>query len=377
MRIAMISASRIPSRTANSIEVMKVAQSFLDQGHDLQLWVPGQPSTTDDPDLVEWYGLHRSIPIERVGSKPFWRKYDFAWRAVRRSQQWHADLVYCWPLQAAAFSSMLRLRTALEIHDRPRGAFGPYLLRYILKSKPARRILPITRALREWLATTYRVELQPPRCIVEPMGVDLDVYQSLPDPEEARTMLHVGQRMTVGYTGHLYSGRGLDLIVDLARRNPELAFIWVGGEPAAVSEWERRLRAEGVGNIRLIGFVPNKDLPLYQAACDILLMPYEWQIAGSSGGDTAQFASPMKAFEYMATGKAILASDLPVLREILDEEVAVLLPVNDVEAWDLALKRLCREPETRRRLGQGAMARAQGYGWGERAGRILDGLLDE
>ena len=84
----------------------------------------------------------------------------------------------------------------------------------------------------------------------------------------------------------------------------------------------RRLEQGGIKNVHLTGFVPNEELPLYQAACDILLMPYEEAIAGSSGGDTARFASPMKAFEYMAAGRPILSSDLPVFREVLDEAFA-------------------------------------------------------
>jgi len=377
MRISMISASRVPSRAANSIEVMKVAQSFLDLGHEVQVWVPALALSLSDPEFKDWYGLHRSIPIESVGSNPLWRKYDFAWKAVRRSQKWNAELVYCWPLQAAAFGCLLGLPTALEIHDRPQGSFGPSLMRYVLKSDHACRILPITEALRGWLEGNYRVELQPPRCSVAPMGVDLDVYHSQPEPENARSQLKLEQRLTVGYTGHLYAGRGLDLIVGLAKRNPELGFLWVGGEPAAVSEWEQRLRAEGVGNIRLLGFVPNIELPLYQAACDVLLMPYETHIAGSSGGDTARFASPMKVFEYMAAGRAIMASDLPVLREVLDEQVSVLLPVDDLEAWDHSLKKLSSLPEARQRLGAAARERAQDYGWNTRAKRILQGLMDD
>ena len=62
-----------------------------------------------------------------------------------------------------------------------------------------------------------------------------------------------------------------------------------------------------------------RKLRLYQAACDILLMPYEKAIAGSSGGNSVDICSPMKMFEYMAAGRAIISSDLPVIHEMLDE----------------------------------------------------------
>jgi glycosyltransferase involved in cell wall biosynthesis len=376
MRIGVISASRIPSRAANSIQVMKVCQAFLDLGHSIQLWVPGPDPEMNDDDLQAWYGLRREIPVAWVPSLRIFRRYDFSLEAVRRAKIWRADLIYCWPLQTAALSAWRGLPTILEVHDRPQGRFGPFLMRVILSSKGTKRILPITQAMRAWLAEAYATTLDEPFCMVAPMGVDLNQYENLPEPPQARKQLGLEEAFTVGYAGHLYEGRGLELLVTLAQRNPEYRFLWIGGEPEAVESWRQRFSEQSIGNVGLTGFVPNQHLPQYQAACDILLMPYERQIAGSSGGDTAQFASPMKAFEYMASGRAILASDLPVLREVLDETVAILLSPEDIEAWDEGLKELLQDPMRRTRLGEAATLRAKQFDWKERALRTLAGLDD-
>ncbi len=319
MRIAFISASRIPSRTANSIEVMKVCQAFLDAGHEVRLWAPEVATEMTEEALRTWYGLKQAIPIVRIQSIPLFRRYDFCWRAVGQASSWGPDLVYCWPIQAAYFSTLRGLPTAIEIHDRPYGRIAPRLLRSVLASKHTLRVLPITQAMANWLAARYPAGFDPGRTVVSPMGVDLERYQDLPGSEEARAQLGLPPGFTAGYTGHLYPGRGLELMQSLARLNPQVRFLWVGGEPAAVDAWRVRLVQAGIGNVHLAGFVPNEALPLYQAACDVLLMPYQEAIAGSSGGDTARFASPMKVFEYMASGRPILSSDLPVLREVLDE----------------------------------------------------------
>ena len=120
--------------------------------------------------------------------------------------------------------------------------------------------------------------------------------------------------------------------------------------------------------------VPQRDLPLIQAACDVLLMPYQRAIAVSSGGDTAAFASPMKAFEYMAAGRPILSSDLPVLREVLNDGNAVLLDPQEVDAWQAALKSLVGDEPRRIRLGEAARRGAARYTWLERTRRALEGL---
>jgi glycosyltransferase involved in cell wall biosynthesis len=129
-------------------------------------------------------------------------------------------------------------------------------------------------------------------------------------------------------------------------------------------------------NLILSGFVPNSELPLYQAACDVLLMPYQPRVAASSGGDIARYLSPMKLFEYMACGRAILSSDLPVFREVLTPELARLLPPEDEEAWMAALRELQASPDLCARLGERASREARRYTWEGRARYILEGLAE-
>lgn len=374
MRIALISTSQIPSKTANSIQVMKICQAFRQLGHEVQLWVPHAFRSVDWAQLQSHYGLEDRFPIRWVKTFKPLRRYDFALRAVLAGRSWRADCYYIWPLQAAAIASALGLPTILEMHDRPQGRFGPALFRAYLKGRGARRLLVITRALRDWLSAAYDLELDSPLMLVSPMGVDLERYEHLPAAEHARELLGIPQHFTAGYTGHLYSGRGVELLFQLAQSNPEIQFLWVGGEPAAVQSWKERVACAGLENVHLAGFVENSDLPIYQAACELLLMPYERQISISSGGDTAAFASPMKVFEYMATERVILSSDLAVLREVLNESNAILLPPEDLEAWDAALKRIVATPAKWQPLAHKAREEAAMYSWKERARRSLEGL---
>jgi glycosyltransferase involved in cell wall biosynthesis len=125
-------------------------------------------------------------------------------------------------------------------------------------------------------------------------------------------------------------------------------------------------------NLTLLGFISNTRLPLYQAACEALLMPYQRQVAASSGGDIARYLSPMKVFEYLACGRAILSSDLPVLREVLNPENAILLPMEDIDAWATAIRNLQENPVFCARLAEQARRDAQKYSWEARARHILE-----
>jgi glycosyltransferase involved in cell wall biosynthesis len=134
------------------------------------------------------------------------------------------------------------------------------------------------------------------------------------------------------------------------------------------------LVAENIGNITMTGFVENSRLPLFQAAADILLMPYESVITGSSGGNSSSYASPMKMFEYMASKRAIISSDLPVIREVLNPTNAMLCPAEDIEVWSEALGSLIYEPDKRQALADQAWQDIQQYTWLERARKALDGF---
>jgi len=211
--------------------------------------------------------------------------------------------------------------------------------------------------------------------MIAPDGVDLERYTSLPDPDTTRRQVGLPAALTVLCTGHLYEGRGADLFLALARKFPLVSFVWVGGRLADVETWKGRAAAQALNNVLFTGFVPNERIPLYQAAADVLLMPYQSTVATSSGGNTAAVCSPMKMFEYMAAGRAILTSDLPVLREVLDETTAVFCPADQVEAWEPVLTNLLADETKRQALGQRAHQAVERYSWIERARRVLDGFV--
>jgi glycosyltransferase involved in cell wall biosynthesis len=177
-------------------------------------------------------------------------------------------------------------------------------------------------------------------------------------------------------TGHLYAGRGADLFLVLASRFPQVSFVWVGGRPEDVDRWRAEAAQKHLDNVLFTGFQTHDRIPLYQAAADVLLMPYGRSISGSSGGDIAGVYSPMKMFEYLASGRSILTSDLPVLREVLDESTAEFAAPNDPESWCVALAGLLGDAERRKAIGRNARQAAQKYTWIERARRALDGFLD-
>jgi glycosyltransferase involved in cell wall biosynthesis len=374
VKIALVAPTHLPARRANTVQVMKMAQALALLGHEVRLAAPQRPAQPVSwSELARHYGLRVEFPVEWLPAHQALRRYDYGLRAVAWTRRWRADLLYTRLPQAAALGSLLDLPTIFEAHDLPQGRMGVWLLRAFLRGSGARRLVVITRVLADDLAAIGAPPA--PFTQIAPDGVDLERYQDLPTPEEARRRLGGklrAWRFTAGYTGHLYTGRGAELILRLAARLPQMDFLLAGGEAADIAHYQAR--AVGLENVFFADFVPNADLPLYQAACDALLMPYQTRVAASSGGDISRYLSPMKLFEYLACGRAVLSSDLPVFREALSEQNALLLPADDLEAWAAALLRLHGDPSLREQLGAQARREAQKYAWEVRSARLLEGL---
>lgn len=388
MKIAVIAPTEIPARRANTMQVMKMTQALAQIGHEVFLLAPKTAQNLSSPGAGNWdelarhYGLRVPFPVERLPASPRLRRYDFSWRGVRWARRWRAELIYTRLPQAAALASQLGFPAILEIHDLPQGALGPQLLRWFLSGPGARRLVVITQALLTDLQARFGLTADSPLVVIAPDGVDLERYAGLPQPEAARRALAQGEgaewrvalrveRFTAGYTGHLYPGRGVEMLLALAARLPEVNFLVVGGEPGDVERLRQYALSARLHNLLLTGFVPNAELPRYQAACDVLLMPYQRRVAASSGGDIARYLSPMKLFEYLACGRPIISSDLPVLQEVLTSENAILLPGDDPDAWVAALQRLVGDPGLRQRLADRAQQDARQYTWEARARKIL------
>ena len=262
----------------------------------------------------------------------------------------------------------------LEIHAEITGKLGPWLMRRFWRSSTSKRMLVTTRPLRDAVERVAGLTFPEDAVQIAPNGVDPAQYESLPDAAEARRQLGLEDKLTVGFTGHIYPGRGADLLFELAKRMPDVNFLWVGGTPDEVSYWRDQLAGAGASNVTMTGFVENSRLPLYQAAADVLLMPYGRSISASSGQDIAEVINPMKMFDYMAAGRAIVSADLPVIHEVLNENNAVFCEPGNADAWEKTLRDLLANESRRLALGAQARKDVARYTWVARAKRALEGF---
>jgi glycosyltransferase involved in cell wall biosynthesis len=374
MKIAVITNSRIPSLTANSIQAMKVCQALMQVGHNVRIFAPREADPMSSEDLARHYGLRLVPSLEWLPSVKRLKRLDFIFHAQRAAEKFQPDLIYTWLLQSSVVALWRKYPAVMEAHSDVGGLMGAWWLRQFWKARGQKWMTVTTRALRKALERSAGFGFDNEALIVAPNGVELERYENFPDPASARRKLMLKNRLTIGFTGHIYPGRGADLLFDLARQMPGVNFLWVGGTPELVTFWQKKLETVGAKNVMMTGFVEHERIPLYQAAAEILLMPYGRSISASSGQDIAEVINPMKMFEYMASGRAIVSADLPVLREVLHDRNAVFCEPGNVGVWKSAIESLLLDEKKRTALGMQARRDVERFTWEARERRILNGL---
>lgn len=375
MKVLYLSSSTIPSRAANSVHVMKMCQAFAANGHEVTLLArrPLSPTVTNDYD---YYGVAPSFQLLKCLPPPtpllsrFWIFYEMLWVRRQMARLPSPDLLYARRVYNLAVLARRQIPMMLELHDVPHHRLFKSLVGWLMERPHFARLITISAALRGAIQEIYP-NLPDAKIIVAHDGADLPpAHLILAEP------LLPGRpsAFRVGYVGHLYPGRGIEIIITLARQRPEIEFHIVGGDEADIRYWRQQYQGD---NLVFHGYAPPKAVAQYTAQFDAVLAPYQRKVLGAGRDrDTARWMSPLKIFEYMASAKAIVCSDLPPLREVLRDRVnALLRPPDDVAAWVEALDELQADPDLRRRLGERAFQDFQAqYTWQKRAELVLAGL---
>lgn len=231
-------------------------------------------------------------------------------------------------------------------------------------------VLPVT----DVLADTVRAAGVPEdRIRVVPNGIDPARFAEAPDPEAAKRALGLEGRLVLGFTGFMRDWHRLERVVDfVAEADPalNLHFLLVGDGPVRGEIAARAARRGVADRVTFAGIVGRDRIAAHVAAFDIALQP-----------DVVAYASPLKLFEYMVLGKAILAPDQPNIREVLtDGADALLFDPGAETGFADALARLCDDADLRAALGAGARRTIaeKGLTWETNARRVealFDSLL--
>ena len=372
LRILMPVLSPYPSALASTIQSANMAQALCELGHTVTLVAPNNDpalrdvaGTTEPQDL---YGFAPAFTARTLGRRVRrGQSYRNALRIAAIARRERPDLVLARDLRACLLPARLGIPTVYEVHSLTslEGPQERFVIRRLLRTRAFRGFIAISKPLAEDLAATFGIA--PESILVAHDAVRLDEDPGPPPVREGTTL-------RVGYTGSLFAGRGVELLVEVAARAPWIELHLVGGPDAAARAWSERIAGLPDARIVIHGMVTPARARELQRTCDVVVAPFARKVVTDSGVDTSRWMSPMKAFEYMGSGRPIVISDLPVLREIMRPDIdALMIEPEDADALMNALERLRDDPGLGARLAASALERVRAeFTWDIRARRILE-----
>jgi len=369
MKLIYLTNARIPTEKAHGIQIMKMAEAFAKIGVELELVIPRRFNWIKK-DPFEYYGVERNfkitklpcldlIPLDKyIGILGLWvESISFIFFAFPYVLFKKADTVYTrdkffLPL------SLLKKNIIFEAHSISRNHFL-----YSLLLKKIRGAVVTAQNLKDFFVKNG---MPAKRIIVVPNGVDLEKFQIAKSKFQIREELALPQdKKIVLYAGHLYEWKGVQTLAEASQHLPEdIKVYFVGGTERDVEKFKtKNLKLK----INVVGYRSHDEIPLWLKAADVLVLP------DSAKGDPLKYgASPLKMFEYMASKRPIVASDLSSITEVLGKDNAVLVKPDNPELLAQGINEILQNPQLSDKISERAFQDVQNHAWEKRAQKILE-----
>ena len=367
---------RTASKDGQAVHIGEMIAALREQGHEVRVVAPQAPEGDAMSADDSWaQRVRRSLP--RFVSEVL--ELAYSWVAYRRllraAAEFKPDLLYercnLFLVSGVMLKRKLGLPMLLEVNSPladERERFGglalPRLARWSEHQAwlAADFVLPVTRVLGN---IVQKAGVPAERIVVIPNGINEHHFASAPTRAEAKARLGWSDSLILGFTGFVRDWHGVDRVMHwmASADAPAHAKLLVVGDGPARADLEKLAAELGLRErVRFTGVVPRNAVPAQVAAFDIALQPA-----------VTPYASPLKLFEYLALGKAIIAPRLPNIQEILrDDHNALLFDAADPADFARGLSRLGRDEALRARLEVQSRATIGDLGltWHRNAARV-------
>ncbi len=398
MLIVYLSSSTIPSQKANSIQVMKMCNAFSESGHKVVLFAKSLTNSNDSfiNKIRDYYGTKNYFDIYHIQASNIrlLGGLEYAFKVLKKIKELkiYPDLFYGRNLYALIACSELNIPIIYESHAAP--VLGRNSLERFLFSKPQfKKLIVINKALYQYYKSKFEIfNKYPEKIILAPDGANIEDFNSNKVINDKKPL--------IGYAGSLYQGKGIEMIINLAQIMPELNFTIAGGTPQQIEHFNSINKLK---NLSFEGFISPSKISDFLSKCDILLAPYSDKIYSEDlikykihdilskyniktgnhinklyefsiyKSNISDWMSPLKIFEYMASKKPIIASNLPAIKEILeDNKTALLAEYNNVLDWKKSIVKILCKPNMAKKLSENAFELLKSkYTWKQRVETIL------
>lgn len=370
-KIFYIFHGRFPSEKAASLFAAKSCEALAGQRVELTLLVPRRTGRDGENPFtfyriknnfrvvflptIDLFPLHIFNRVAFFVSFFTFSIFSFFYLLFNANKK---DIIYSNESLPLFLASFVFLNNLYEVHDFPENKNFFYKLLF----KKLKWVLATNKWKKEKLQEVFGISAE--KIIYEPNAVEIGDFDIDITKSEARKKLHLPKDTKIAvYTGHLYSWKGVDTLAEAGKKLKDIFVFFVGGTDEDVEKFKSKYG--NVKNIKIVGHRLHDEIPIWQKAADVLVLP------NTAKEDISKFyTSPMKLFEYMASGTPIVASNIPSIAEILNERNSVLVEPDNSEKLAEKISWALDGRQGVEVLSGQALVDVKKYSWVRRAQRI-------
>lgn len=373
IKLVYVTHARLPTEKAHGLAMVKLCEAFARAGADVDLIIPKLWFGVKQ-DIFSFYKLRKNFSIRRLFS------FDLGFLGVAESvlyplrfisfakvAAWHCRRAYRHEKKRVIyfshdviplfFLSFISKNIFYDIHDFPSDSV---FARRVMKKAFGFSVQ--TKAKIPFLKKHFGIPES--KIVYWPNGTDVSEFMIEIAQGEARKKMGIpaGKKIAL-YTGQLFGWKGVGTYIQASSFLPEVDFYIVGGTARDVARTKREVKESRNANVHFISFQPHAAMPLWLKAADVLMLP------NTGREDISRYwTSPLKLFEYMASGTPIVASRLPSIEEVVDEDMVFFAEPDSPESFAEAIKKALTGGQEK---GRCAQKKVLGYSWDARAQKIL------
>ena len=397
MKILYISNSRIPTEKAYGIQIIKMCEAFSLQNNNLKLVLPTRKNKKfKNIDILKYYNIKNNFKIKKIKTFDpvflmklpdgvyikfqliFFSISSFFYLLFKKNKfvlnhppncsskeragvqddkrQVQGDIIfytrdeYLLPL-LQKFSN----KVIWEAHTLPDNKN-----KYLKYWGKCYKIISISQSLKNELV---ELGIKENKIIVAHDGVDLNNFQKL------KQKLNLAEnKKVILYSGHLYDWKGAQVLADASEFLPDdCVIVFIGGNDIDIKNFKNKNKILiNKNKILVLGYKSPELIPKYLKSADVLILP------NSAKYEKSKWTSPMKLFEYMASDRPIIASDLPNIKEVLNENNAIFFKPDNSQDLAKKIESVLNNKNLVDKISQQAYQDVKNYTWDKRAKKILE-----
>ncbi len=353
MKLLYLTNVQIPADDAQNLQVQAMSRSFFNfLGDDFLLILPLNQRNKNISTEYKW---------KRIGVLQGWprglKQIIFLFKSFFLVRKFKPDVIYTRDVFIAWFYK----RTAVyEIHK----PFTTKIGNFIFKSVASKiKIVAISQILKDFIVEKYKLDEN--NVLVAHDGVDLDIFNIREDKNTlVKKYLNLPNDNFVAlYSGSLQKGKGVELIIKAAIDLPNISFVIIGGDQKQIDNFQNV-----PANVYFFRRKSQREIPFYLKAADLLILPMNKELSYGI------YSSPLKLFEYMASGTPVLASNFGAIREVLSEKNSFLFDPEDANDLVEKIKYISDNNEKAIRIAKESLKLVKEYTWQKRVEKIINFL---